>query len=83
MPTAKPVCDLDGDGDTDADDAQRILDYTAGLLSQIDPQADVDGDGRITTYDAYCVLDALKPGRFRSRPAAASTSPQRLSCLRR
>ncbi|MFR3468936.1 MAG: S8 family serine peptidase [Oscillospiraceae bacterium] len=60
VPTAKPVCDLDGDGDTDADDAQRILDYAAGLLSQIDPQADVDGDGRITTYDAYCVLDALE-----------------------
>ena len=53
VPTAGIDCDLDLDGDTDADDAQMILDYAVGNLEALDEQADVDGDSRITTYDAY------------------------------
>ena len=64
VPTAQYDCDLDGDGDTDAGDAQIILNYVAGLLDQVDRKADLDGDGQITTYDAYCLLNALETGRM-------------------
>lgn len=60
VPTAKLDCDLDGDGDTDAGDAQVILDTVVGLRAGIGEMADVDGDGQVTTYDAYCILDALE-----------------------
>ena len=62
------VCDLDGDGDTDADDAQVILNYRAGLTGEIDPVADVDDDGSVTTYDAYLILSTLTTGRFTLQP---------------
>ena len=64
VPTAQYDCDLDGDGDTDAGDAQIILNYVAGLLDEVDRKADLDGDGQITTYDAYCLLNALETGRM-------------------
>ncbi len=60
VPTSAVVCDLDADGDTDADDAQIILNYVAGLIDEIDEAADVDGDGEITTYDAYLILDSME-----------------------
>lgn len=60
VPTAGLECDLDQDGDTDADDAQVILNYCAGLVEEIAPIADVDGDGAITTYDAYLILSSLE-----------------------
>ena len=60
---AEPIaCDLDGDGDTDGDDAQVILNYTAGLLAEIDPMADVDQDGSVTTYDAQQLLQTIYGG---------------------
>ena len=60
VPTAGLICDLDNDGDTDADDAQIILNYCAGLIEDIAPIADVDGDGAVTTYDAYLILSSLE-----------------------
>ena len=54
--------DVDMDGDTDADDAQAILDYLTGNLAEGDPfddkVADVDGDGEITSYDAKLILES-------------------------
>ena len=55
-------CDLDQDGDTDAQDAQIILEYAAGNRSSIAPIADVNGDGAVTTYDAYLLLRDLETG---------------------
>ena len=61
VPTAALDCDLDLDGDTDADDAQVILDYLAGLRGSIDTAlADVDGSGIVATYDAYLILSSIK-----------------------
>ena len=62
-PTARRIlCDLDGDGDTDAQDAAVILDYAAGNRADIDGIADLDGDGAVTTYDAYLLLQDLQTG---------------------
>ena len=57
-------CDLDKDGDTDADDAQLILSYAAGLTDSIDPIADVSGDGTVDTYDAHLLLNSLTTDLF-------------------
>lgn len=59
---ARYVCDLDNDGDTDAVDAQIILDYAVGNRSSINPIADLDRDGAVTTYDAYLLLRDLQTG---------------------
>ncbi len=53
------VCDLDGDGDTDNDDALMILAYAAGNVDGLDGAADLNGDGTFTTEDAYLFLVKL------------------------
>ncbi len=55
-PSSGASCDLDKDGDTDADDAQYLLDYSTGTLASIDPIADVNRDGAVNTYDAHLIL---------------------------
>ena len=60
VPVPQVSCDLDEDGDTDADDAQIVLNYVAGLVDTIDEIADVDGDGDVTTKDAYLILDSME-----------------------
>ena len=70
-PVSKVDCDLDQDGDTDADDAQIILNYAVGAIDDIDPKADVNGDGSISTYDAYLLLSSLETEAF-SVPAGQS-----------
>ena len=54
-------CDVDLDGDTDADDAQAIIDHVVGneVKSFDEKAADVDGDGKITSYDAQLLLKNL------------------------
>ena len=75
VPTAAVECDLDHDGDTDADDAQIILNYAVGLKKKIDSIADVDGDGSVTTYDAYLLLKNLETSRF-AVPAGSAVKIQ-------
>ena len=70
-PVSQVDCDLDQDGDTDADDAQIILNYAVGAIDDIDPKADVNGDGSISTYDAYLLLSSLETEAF-SVPAGQS-----------
>ncbi len=71
IPRSKLSCDLDGDGDTDADDAQLILDYAAGLRDTIGEAADLDGDGRFTTYDAHLLLCSLETEEITVEPGQA------------
>ena len=55
----KDTHDVDMDGDTDADDAQAILDYLTGVRTDegLDLKAgDMDEDGEITSYDAHLIL---------------------------
>ncbi len=54
--------DVDLDGDTDADDAQALLDYIVGVRSGDDldlPAGDLDGDKKYTSYDAHLILACL------------------------
>ncbi len=54
--------DVNGDGITDENDAQAILDYITGKLTEEDiivDYADVDYDGVITTTDARLILQGL------------------------
>lgn len=51
--------DVDRDGDTDADDAQAILDHLTGRVTAdgLDlSAADLDGDETVTSRDAYLLL---------------------------
>lgn len=61
VPNTGFECDVDKDGDTDADDAQAIIDYVVGKeVDSFDAvAADVDGDGKITSYDAHLLLKNL------------------------
>ena len=63
-PSSRLDCDLDHDGDTDAGDAQVILNYAVGALEEMDPQADLNADGMINTYDAYLLLNSLETSVF-------------------
>ena len=52
--------DVNMDGMTDENDAQAILDYVSGVLSERDidaAAADMDDDGEVTSYDAYLLLN--------------------------
>ncbi len=60
VPVSTAVCDLDEDGDTDAEDAQIIVEYCSGTRETIAEIADVDGNGEVTTYDAYLILDSME-----------------------
>ncbi len=61
VPNTGFECDVDKDGDTDADDAQAIIDHVVGneVKSFDEKAADVDGDGKITSYDAHLLLKNL------------------------
>ncbi len=64
------ACDLNGDGLTDALDAQIILDYAAGndvaaYLDAIQAKADLDENGKVNTYDAHLLLASVKSDYFR------------------
>lgn len=66
-------CDLNGDGITDAQDAQIILNYTAGLIAEIDAMADTDGSGTVDTYDAHLILEGLETGIVTVQPGQSVT----------
>lgn len=70
---SKLSCDLDGNGVTDAKDAQLILDYAAGLRDAIGEAADLDHDGAVTTYDAHLLLSTLETGEIVVAPGQAVT----------
>ena len=48
--------DLNGDGVTNADDAQYLLEYLLDDSLELKADGDVNGDGQITTYDAHILL---------------------------
>ena len=56
------TCDLNGDGTTDAEDAQIILDYVSGKVSDIAKIADVSGNGKVNSYDAHLLLATIGEG---------------------
>ncbi len=69
--------DVNKDGETNAADAQAILDHLTGAEAEDaefdEAAADVDGDGKITTYDAKLLLDSA------ATPAIAVSEPTKVT----
>ncbi len=59
------LCDLDGDGDCDVDDAQRLMDH---IILSTEAQnlytADLNTDGVLDEQDVTALLDAVNGGFF-------------------
>ena len=51
--------DLNGDGVTDALDADHLLEYLLGNTNVLHADGDISGDGTVTTYDAHVLLKQL------------------------
>ncbi|MBQ4549493.1 MAG: S8 family serine peptidase [Oscillospiraceae bacterium] len=49
-------CDLNGDGITSADDADHLLEYLLGNVTDLHADGDLDGNGQLTSYDAHLLL---------------------------
>ena len=62
-------CDLNGDGVTGADDADHLLEYLLGNVTDLHAGGDVDGDGQPTSYDAHLILAHQTGGRVVQVPA--------------
>ncbi len=65
----KLECDLNGDGKTDAQDADYLLEYLLGNETELKADGDVNGDGTVNTYDAHYLLAQLEFSRCVNVPA--------------
>ena len=54
-----PDCDLNGDGVTNAQDADHLLEYLLGNAEDLHADGDLSGDGTVNTYDAHVLLQKL------------------------
>ena len=61
--------DLNGDGVTNAQDADYLLEYLVGNKSSIRGTTDVNGDGTVNTYDAHVLLTKLNSSAGVTVPA--------------
>lgn len=68
------VCDLNGDGKTDADDADYLLEYLLGNVTRLHADGDVNKDGKVNTYDATCLLNELEGSSTVTVPAGGSVT---------
>ena len=50
------ACDLNGDGVTNAADADYLLEYLVGNAGKLHADGDVDKNGEVNTYDAHVLL---------------------------
>ena len=65
--------DLNGDGVTNAADADYLLEYVVGNVSELSYDGDLSGDGQINSYDAHLLLAALG-GDVLTVPAGGSAT---------
>ena len=71
--------DVNKDGETNADDAQAILDYLTGKKdgAELDlTVADLDGDKKVSTYDAKLLLEAA------STPTVELSGPTKVTVIK-
>ncbi len=66
--------DLNGDGVTNAQDADYLLEYLIGNVSSLQADGDVNGDGQITTYDAHVLLSKSSGIHTVNVPAGGSVT---------
>ena len=52
--------DMNDDGTTNAADADYLLEYVVGNVSQLKAEGDLSGDGEISSYDAHLLLASLQ-----------------------
>lgn len=67
-------CDLNGDGATNALDADYLLEYILGNVEELKADGDLNGDGRLTSYDAHLLLALLEGETCVTVPAGGSVS---------
>ena len=68
-------CDLNGDGRTDAADADHLLEYLLGNAATLHADGDVDADGDLDSHDAHLLLTNLSGGSYSvTVPANGSAS---------
>ena len=72
------ACDFNGDGKTNGDDDQALLDYVTGKRASIQnlQHGDLDGNGKVETYDAHLLLQKLRNDTTVSVPAGGSVEIQ-------
>ena len=63
------ACDLNGDGITNAGDADHLLEYLLGNVTDLHGDGDVDKNGQVTSYDAHLLLAQLTGGHVVQVPA--------------
>ena len=67
-------CDLNGDGETNALDADFLLEYLLGNETELKDDGDVNGDGKVNTYDAHVLLSLLEGAYCVELPASGSVT---------
>ena len=67
--------DMNGDGTTNAADADYLLEYIVGNKSKVYADADISGDGNINSYDAHLLLVSLD-GQVLTVPAKDTATVQ-------
>ncbi len=65
--------DLNGDGKTNEQDADYLLEYLLGNESELKADGDVNGDGTVNTYDAHDLLAQLGNSMCVEVPAGGTT----------
>ena len=68
------ACDLNGDGATDASDADYLLEYLVGNADALHAEGDVNSDGSVTAYDAHILLTRLSGEYSVTVPAGGSVT---------
>ena len=66
-------CDLNGDGKTNAADADYLLEYLVGNETSLKADGDLSGDGKVDSYDAHLLLASLS-GSTVTVPAKGTVS---------
>ncbi len=66
------VYDLNGDGKTNQQDADFLLEYLLGNETKLNADGDINGDGKVNTYDAHVLLALLEDQACITVPAGGS-----------
>ena len=64
--------DLNGDGKTNRQDADFLLEYLLGNETELKADGDMNGDGKVNTYDAHVLLALLEDKACVTVPAGGS-----------
>ena len=66
--------DLNGDGETNALDADFLLEYVLGNETELKAEGDINGDGTVDSFDAHVLLTLLDGKTSVTVPASGSVT---------